>query len=988
MNKSDKPSKMPFGSMKKFLVFLIFPLLLATCKKDDKKDGGDTPLDIEELYYQTMKPEADAVLLSNDPITGFTTLAGKYAEMPEVKSVEVNESGLFVEFQNNKKVSWMLGRPVSDVETIDLSQIKASVLSSGIVTKATAQKKVCIVNQLSNDEKFKLSISYWIKRLKDEVFEPTGWQVYSIIDGSAASVEFFRKDMSDYDAVFIITHGGYDKDDTWLTTGETLGTAYEYAGMGISNITEKRDGELKIIEYHKVSAKFFEESDLNFSSSIIYLDACHLLKPNALGKNALAGSFTGKGANAVIGWDNVVCSVGDTAGFELFKHLAQCKSVEEIRATKDFPRIDNLDHNHKNADGTVAKNRTAANLRIVYANQITDYCFCTPAPITLDADIKAGGVTLHGMIPGYGGAPVTERGFLYATYGQTEPTKVKDESFDPSACNSAVDAAYSVTLTELPAGVECRFLAYAVAGGTEYYAEEYKSFMTPEVAGKTMTMTVATNRNMSFSLSGSGTVTVDWGDGTAVEMIQFYYGGASCSHGYTGVPPYTITVTGDLKALFCTNNQLTSLNVSGAIMLEALYCSGNQLTDLDVSGAAALETLECEDNQLASLDVSGLTALKSLDCFKNQLTSLDLSGATALESLDCYSNKFTSLNVSGLTALKTLDCYNNKQLASLNLSGAIALETLNCYDSQLASLSVSGLTALKTLHCYNNKLTGLNVSGATALETLKCTNNLLTGLDVSGLDALKILHCYSNLLTSLNVNGCTALTELSCFSNQLTSLNVNGCTALTELTCSMNQLTSLNVSGCTALTELDCYHNRLTSLDVSGLNALYFLSCTHNQLTGLNVDGATALTQLGCQSNQLTSLNVSGLNALKSLHCYLNRLTSLDVSGLNALTGLDCSENRLTGLNVSGATALKELKCYLNQLTGLDMSGLNVLTYLECDYNYMTAAALNSLFSTLNSTTGSKSIIIGHNGPNEDGTGTNACDRTIAQNKGWTVTNQ
>ena len=107
--------------------------------------------------------------------------------------------------------------------------------------------------------------------------------------------------------------------------------------------------------------------------------------------------------------------------------------------------------------------------------------------------------------------------------------------------------------------------------------------------------------------------------------------------------------------------------------LQYLYCSDNQLTDLDVSGCTALTKLECSDNQLTALDVSGCTALKTLTCYSNQLTSLDVSGCTALYWLECSSNQLTALDVSGCTALGYLFCSEN-QLTNLDVSGCTSME--------------------------------------------------------------------------------------------------------------------------------------------------------------------------------------------------------------------------------------------------------------------------------------------------------------------------
>ena len=78
---------------------------------------------------------------------------------------------------------------------------------------------------------------------------------------------------------------------------------------------------------------------------------------------------------------------------------------------------------------------------------------------------------------------------------------------------------------------------------------------------------------------------------------------------------------------------------------------------------------------------------------------------------------------------------------------------------------------------------------------------------------------------------------------------------------------------------------------------------------------------------------------------------------------------------------IKFLNCSDNQITKLDVSKNTALIRLECSYNQLSVTALNALFGTLHNNTvyGGKEIYIGYN---EGGAG---CDRSIAENKGWTV---
>nr|WP_288793606.1 leucine-rich repeat domain-containing protein [uncultured Alistipes sp.] len=283
-----------------------------------------------------------------------------------------------------------------------------------------------------------------------------------------------------------------------------------------------------------------------------------------------------------------------------------------------------------------------------------------------------------------------------------------------------------------------------------------------------------------------------------------------------------------LTTLDCSNNQLTSLDMSGCTSLQTLNCNHCSMTFLNVSGCTNLTTLDCSNNFLRSLDVSGCTSLQTLDGNWNIWTSLDVSECTSLQTLNCdHCNSMGSLNVSGCTSLMTLNCKNCLSPLSLNASGCTSLAKFDYRiykedDTRFTYLNMSGCTNLRYLDCRGGHLlTYLNVSGCTNLEELNCKyNDNLTFLDASKCVSLKILECGSLKLSSLNVSECTKLGNLDCRSNQLTSLNVDGCTNLDILDCGNNQLTSLDVRRCTNLTYLYC-------MDNPNLTTLYMRSSQH-----------------------------------------------------------------------------------------------------------------------------------------------------------------
>ena len=355
------------------------------------------------------------------------------------------------------------------------------------------------------------------------------------------------------------------------------------------------------------------------------------------------------------------------------------------------------------------------------------------------------------------------------------------------------------------------------------------------------------------------------------------------------------------------NAKTISLTTDNVSSLEGIALFPN-LTTLSCSGSSSGK------GKLAALDLSQNTALTSVYCSNNQLTSLDASNLLSLKTLNCNSNKLTSLTVAGSTALTDISCTNN-QLTSLDVSNLPVLSKLTCYYNELTSLTLTGSTALTQILCFNNQLTELELSGLTNLTSLSCGSNNLASLMVSECTALTSLSCYGNALTTLDVSGLTTLVELTCSSNDMmTDLTLSGCTSLSKLKCNFNNLSALDFTGLSALTELDCgWNENLGTLDVSGLTNLVKLDCRKTGISSLALTNLTALTELDCSNNEnIGTLDVSGLTNLVKLDCSYTGISSLALATLTDLTSLKCSTNNLTSLDVSNNLKLQELDCRWN----------------------------------------------------------------------------
>lgn len=125
----------------------------------------------------------------------------------------------------------------------------------------------------------------------------------------------------------------------------------------------------------------------------------------------------------------------------------------------------------------------------------------------------------------------------------------------------------------------------------------------------------------------------------AAEKLRIYYENII---DLTGIEAFT-----NLKELFVSNNQLTSLDLSANTKLQYLSCFNNQLSSLDLSANTALYGLDCSSNFLTSLDVSANPALVSLVCFGQPLTSLNIANGNnhQMYTMDAHNTNLTCIQV-------------------------------------------------------------------------------------------------------------------------------------------------------------------------------------------------------------------------------------------------------------------------------------------------------------------------------------------------------
>ena len=203
-----------------------------------------------------------------------------------------------------------------------------------------------------------------------------------------------------------------------------------------------------------------------------------------------------------------------------------------------------------------------------------------------------------------------------------------------------------------------------------------------------------------------------------------------------------------LKYLFCEDNLITQLDLSGIDNLRLLYCSGNPLNQLDITGNVNLETLRCDHTDLTDLDLHNNASLGLLDCSYSSLIQLDISHNPQLTEVDCSHNNLYQLNLDNTGFIQVNCSHNNLPELDLDNSHVIKLE---CSYNNLSQWEISA-PDLEEFGCGFNQINSLNFTDCPSLEKLSCPGNNLTELNVSSLSNLKELLCYGNPLVELDLS--------------------------------------------------------------------------------------------------------------------------------------------------------------------------------------------------------------------------------------------
>lgn len=172
----------------------------------------------------------------------------------------------------------------------------------------------------------------------------------------------------------------------------------------------------------------------------------------------------------------------------------------------------------------------------------------------------------------------------------------------------------------------------------------------------------------------------------------------------------------NLTKLYCSDNQLTTLDVSKNAKLRILQCHNNGMEKLNLGDITHLTLLNCDDNNLTELDVSKNPYLEELECRENKLRRVVIGNKYRLTGLYLQGNQLTSLDLSGTTSkILNLDDLWQRRVIDVNEDGTFDLNSLlpEGFDASKTSGWVDGDKNGNILKVYSHRVRYIYNTGST-----------------------------------------------------------------------------------------------------------------------------------------------------------------------------------------------------------------------------------------------------------------------------------
>lgn len=349
----------------------------------------------------------------------------------------------------------------------------------------------------------------------------------------------------------------------------------------------------------------------------------------------------------------------------------------------------------------------------------------------------------------------------------------------------------------------------------------------------------------------------------------------------------TVTISGDVSAFECPDNEITSLTFTDPTLLTRLECQNNHITKLDLKNAKALTQLYAQNNNISSLNLSGCNALVRVNCYQNNLHGPKM---TAFVNSLCTSSSEPLLFIidtkakdeHNVATTTQVDIAKEKGWDVRDYSGGdgygfgVAYKGSEPTGDELPdeyftfSRSEIGLISFNVQFCddadndpekrptvegatitaWNGKGLMLNMTEETVtvygdIEIIELLYAVVEEIDVTSLPQLKDLNIALNDIKTIDLTNNTDLKSFSCEGNLIEALDFSGNPNISWINCYGNKIKGENMTkmmqSLPQLTEKDYgtlivhdasyIHNANICLksDVAIARSKYWVTCELNE---------------------------------------------------------------------------------------------------------------------------------------------------------------
>ena len=174
-----------------------------------------------------------------------------------------------------------------------------------------------------------------------------------------------------------------------------------------------------------------------------------------------------------------------------------------------------------------------------------------------------------------------------------------------------------------------------------------------------------------------------------------------------------------LQYLYCSYNNISSLDISTLYNLRLLCCYNNNISSLDLSDLSSLQYVYCCNNNISELVLPEYKyCLYGLDCHSNELDYLDVTNQHYLNELYCYDNELTSLDLTGCRSLYRA-CIDGNNISTINLDSCPSLKGYyenGPYTRVMPGVSCYGRIDINNEYAYGFALyAGIRIDNSTTV---------------------------------------------------------------------------------------------------------------------------------------------------------------------------------------------------------------------------------------------------------------------------------